>query len=99
MMGSAEYRLPIPFIDRLTSNSFLNNLRIAAFVDAGTLFNRSIGSKVYDKPGYAISAGIGLRVFIPGMGPINLDYGIPLTNSHSVHRSGGFFTFGMGEMY
>ena len=99
MLGSAEYRLPIPFIDRLTSNSFLNNLRLAAFVDAGTLFNRSIGSKVYDKPGYAISAGIGLRVFIPGLGPINLDYGIPLTNTHAVNRSGGFFTFGMGEMY
>ncbi len=99
MLGSAEIRVPIPFIDRLTSNSFLNNLRIAGFVDAGTLFNRSIGSKVYDKPGHAISAGVGLRVFIPGLGPINLDYGIPLTNTHAIHRSGGFFTFGMGEMY
>ena len=99
MLGSAELRIPIPFIDRLTSNSFLNNLRIATFVDAGTLFNRSIGSKVYDKPGYAISAGVGLRIFIPGLGPINLDYGLPLTNTHAVHRSGGFFTFGMGEMY
>ncbi len=99
MLASAEYRVPIPFIDRLTSNSFLNNLRLAAFVDAGTLFNRSIGSRVYDKPGYAISAGVGLRIFIPGLGPINLDYGIPLTNTKGVHRSSGFFTFGMGEMY
>lgn len=99
MMASAEYRVPIPFIDRLTSNSFLNNLRLAAFVDAGTLFNETTGTKVYDKPGYAISAGIGLRVFIPGLGPINLDYGIPLTNTAGVNRSSGFFTFGMGEMY
>ena len=99
MMGSAEYRVPIPFIDRLTSNTFLNNLRLAAFVDAGTLFNRSIGSRVYDRPGYAIAAGVGLRVFIPGLGPINLDYGIPLTNTYSVDRKSGFFTFGMGEMY
>lgn len=99
MMGSAEYRVPIPFIDRVTSNSFLNNLRLAAFVDAGTLFQKSIGTHLYDKPGYAISMGFGLRIFIPGLGPINLDYGIPLTNTRSVHRSGGFFTFGMGEMY
>lgn len=99
MMGSAEYRVPIPFIDRLTSNSFLNNLRLAAFVDAGTLFGDSIGSKVYDKPGYAITAGVGLRVFIPGLGPINLDYGIPLTNTCGMDRKSGFFTFGMGEMY
>ena len=99
MMGSAEARVPIPFIDRLTSNSFLNNLRLAAFVDAGTLFNRSIGSRLYDKPGYAISAGVGLRIFIPGLGPINLDYGMPLTNTHAINRKSGFFTFGMGEMY
>ncbi len=99
MMGSAELRVPIPFIDRLTSNSFLNNLRLAAFVDGGKLFNESIGSKVYDKPGYAITAGVGLRVFIPGLGPINLDYGIPVTNTAGVGRKHGFFTFGMGEMY
>ncbi len=99
MLGSAEFRTPIPFIDRLTSNSFLNNLRLAAFVDAGTLFNKTIGSKIYDKPGYGISAGVGLRVFIPGIGPINLDYGIPLTNTAGIDRKSGFFTFGMGEMY
>ncbi len=99
MMGSAEVRVPIPFIDRMTSNSFLNNLRLAAFVDAGTLFNKSIGTKLYDKPGYAISAGVGLRIFIPGLGPINLDYGLPLTSTAGVDRKSGFFTFGMGEMY
>lgn len=99
MLGSAEYRAPIPFIDRLTSNTFLNNLRLAAFVDGGTLFNKTIGSEVYDKPGYAITAGVGLRVFVPGLGPINLDYGIPLTNTAGADRKNGFFTFGMGEMY
>jgi outer membrane protein assembly factor BamA len=99
MMGSAEMRVPIPFIDRLTSNSFLNNLRLAAFVDGGTLFNKTIGSEVYDKPGYAITAGVGLRIFIPGLGPINLDYGLPLTNTAGADRGNGFFTFGMGEMY
>lgn len=99
MLGSAEMRVPVPFIDRLTSNSFLNNLRLAAFVDAGTLFNKTIGTQVYDKPGYAITAGVGLRIFIPGLGPINLDYGIPLTNTSGVDRKNGFFTFGMGEMF
>ena len=99
MMGSAEVRVPIPFIDRLTSNSFLNNLRIAGFVDAGTIFSKTTGTYVYNKPGYAITAGVGLRVFIPGLGPINLDYGIPLTNTGGMDRKSGFFTFGMGEMY
>ena len=97
MMGSVEYRTPIPFIDRLTSNTFINNVRLAAFVDGGKLFSSSLTDEIYDRPGYAITAGLGLRIFVPGLGPINLDYGIPLTNTKG-SRSNGFFTFGMGDM-
>lgn len=99
MMGTAEFRTPIPFMDRLTTNTFLNNIRLAAFMDAGTLFGDTLTNKLYDRPGYAITAGVGLRVFIPGLGPINLDYAIPFTNTGGKDRSNGFFTFGMGEMY
>ena len=99
MMGTAEIRTPIPFMDRLTTNTFLNNVRLAAFVDAGTIFGDTLTNKLYDRPGYAITAGVGLRVFIPGLGPINLDYAIPFTNTGGKDRSNGFFTFGMGEMY
>ncbi len=99
MMGTAEFRTPIPFMDRLTTNTFLNNVRLAAFMDAGTIFGDTITNKLYDRPGYAITAGVGLRIFIPGLGPINLDYAIPFTNTGGKDRSNGFFTFGMGEMY
>ena len=99
MMGTAEFRTPIPFMDRLTTNTFLNNVRLAAFIDAGTIFGDTLTNKLYDRPGYAITAGVGLRVFIPGLGPINLDYAIPFTNTGGKDRSNGFFTFGMGEMY
>ena len=99
MSGSVEFRTPIPFIDRLTSNTFLNNIRLAAFLDGGKIFGGTISNVLYEKPEYAISAGVGLRVFIPGIGPISLDYGIPLTNTSGVDRRSGFFTFGMGEMY
>ena len=97
MSGSAELRIPIPFMDRITTNSFLNNIRIAGFVDAGKVFGTTLTDRLYDRPGYAVSAGIGARIFIPGLGSINLDYGIPLTNTKGT-RSGGFFTFGMGDM-
>lgn len=98
MMGSAEVRVPVPFIDRLTSNTFINNIRIAAFVDAGKIFSPTVTDLLYERPGYAITAGVGLRVYVPGMGSVSLDYGIPLTNTGGVKRDKGFFTFGMGEM-
>lgn len=97
MSGSAEFRFPIPFLDRVTTNSFLNNIRIAGFVDGGKIFGTTLTDRLYDRPGYAVSAGVGLRLFIPGLGSINLDYGIPLTNTKGA-RNGGFFTFGMGDM-
>jgi len=97
MLGSAELRVPVPFIDRLTSNTFLNNIRLAAFVDAGKVFEPSITDKIYGRPGYGIAAGAGVRLFIPGIGPLSLDYGIPITGGRSNDRD-GFFTFGIGEM-
>ena len=79
-------------------NTFINNIRFAAFVDAGKIFTSTITDKLYERPGYAITAGLGLRVYVPGMGAVSLDYGVPLTNTKGVNRSKGFFTFGMGEM-
>ncbi len=96
MMGSAEFRFPIPFLDRITTNSFLNNIRIAGFIDAGKVFSTTLTDRLYDRPGYGITAGVGVRLFVPGLGAINLDYGIPLTNTKG-SGSGGFFTFGMGD--
>ncbi|MCX4274812.1 MAG: BamA/TamA family outer membrane protein [Candidatus Gastranaerophilales bacterium] len=98
MMGSAEFRFPIPFLDRITSNSFLNNIRLAGFVDAGKVFGSTLTDRLYDRPGYGITAGAGVRIFIPGLGSINLDYGIPLTNTKGSGHKNGFFTFGMGDM-
>lgn len=97
--GSVEYRTPIPFIDRITSNQLVNNTRIAAFVDAGQIFSSSVTQKLYGWPGYAISAGLGMRFFIPGLGPLSIDYGIPLTNVGDNNSKSGQFTFFFGEAY
>ena len=45
IMGSAELATPIPFVDRLRVN-FLQNLRITFWVDAGTVFNPTISSRI-----------------------------------------------------
>lgn len=82
IMGSAEFATPIPFLDR-TRIAFLNNLRFTVWADAGKVFDGTITNQLYDRPMYAVSAGVGLKVFIPGMGPLSIDYGIPLTNPGS----------------
>ena len=97
IMGSAEFATPIPFLDRTRIN-FLNNLRFTVWADAGKIFNPSITDQIYDRPTYAVSAGIGLKLYIPGMGPLSIDYGIPLTNPGDNGNRGGYFTFGVGDI-
>ena len=101
VMGSAEFATPIPFIDRTRlarKVGFLNNIRLTAWVDAGKIFNPTITNTLYDRPEYAVSAGVGVKLYIPGMGPLSIDYGIPLTNPGDNGSRGGYFTFGVGDL-
>ena len=97
IMGSAELATPIPFVDRLKIN-FLQNLRLTFWVDAGRVFDPTISSVLYDRPIQAITAGVGLKINIPGVGPLSVDYGFPLTNPGPNGSPNGYFTFGVGDM-
>lgn len=97
IMGSAEFATPIPFMDR-TRVKFLNNMRFTIFADAGKVFSPTVSDTIYDRPLYAVSAGVGLKLYIPGMGPMSIDYGIPLTNPGSNGSRNGYFTFGVGDL-
>ena len=97
IMGSAEFATPIPFMDR-TRIAFLNNIRFTMWADAGKVFDRTVSDKIYDRPMEAISVGVGLKVFVPGMGPLSIDYGIPLTNPGREGSRHGYFTFGVGDV-
>lgn len=101
IMGSAEFATPIPFIDRTRlarKVNFLNNIRLTAWVDAGKVFNPTVTNTIYDRPLAAISAGVGMKLYIPGMGPLSIDYGIPFTNPGDNGNTNGYFTFGVGDL-
>lgn len=97
LMGSVELATPIPFLDRLKV-SFLDNVRMTFFVDAGKMFGGNVTDTIYDRPMQAITAGVGLKVYVPGVGPLSIDYGIPLTNPGASGSKNGYFTFGVGDM-
>ncbi len=97
--GSAELLLPLPFIDGREKLKFLENVRFTVFADAGKIFDESITDKIYDRPLHAITTGVGLKVFIPGVGPLSIDYGFPLTNPGRNASKSGTFTFSAGDMY
>ncbi len=99
VMGSAELNTPLFFLDRIKKVPFFENVKLSLFVDAGKVFGAdNITNRMYERPGQAITAGVGLKVYIPGLGPLSIDYGIPLTNPMGATRKSGYFTFGVGDM-
>ena len=83
--GSIEYSLPI--IEK--EGSF--GLRFALFYDVG-----SVGAGPYTFSGnFNDDYGVGLRLNIPHLGPLRLDYGIPITHDQ-YNGSSGQFQFSAG---
>jgi outer membrane protein insertion porin family len=87
-IGSAEYSVPI--IDRL---------RFALFYDIGNVYQRAYSFSHLDRHGndlglFSDNWGVGIRLNLP-IGPLRLDYGIPITHDRFSSSSGKFqFTVG-----
>ena len=80
-LGSVEYSIPI-----------IDKLRFAMFYDVGMVYAEPYD---FDFSNYADNWGIGLRLVVPLLGPLRLDYGFPLTHPDYV-EGGGQFHFGVG---
>ena len=83
--GSVEYSVPIMEKDSGPS------LRLALFYDIGAV---STGSYQFNGD-YLDNWGFGVRLNIPRLGPLRLDYGIPITTDR-FNGGGGKFQFGVG---
>jgi outer membrane protein insertion porin family len=83
--GSLEYSVPI--VEKEGGVS----LRAALFYDIGAVDS---GAYTFGQS-YLDNWGFGLRMNIPHLGPLRLDYGIPIT-SDSHNGSSGQFQFGVG---
>jgi outer membrane protein insertion porin family len=85
--GSAEYSVPIIQSDKERGVG----LRFAVFYDIG---NVMLSPYTYNFTDYLDNWGLGIRLNLP-IGPLRLDYGIPLR--HDQYNSGsGQFQFGVG---
>jgi outer membrane protein insertion porin family len=79
-LGSAEYSIPL-----------IERLRLAAFYDIGNVYRDAYD---FDFANYLDNWGVGIRLNIPKLGPLRLDYGIPIT--HTGASGSGKFQFSVG---
>jgi outer membrane protein insertion porin family len=75
-MGSLEYSVPI-----------IERLRAAVFYDIGVV---NYDAYDFDPSNYHDNWGLGLRINIPQMGPLRLDYGFPIRHDDTVSGKARF---------
>ena len=84
--GSVDYTIPI-----------IERLKFAIFYDIGNVYLKSYD---FDFGKYSDNWGVGIRLNIPRLGPLRLDYGIPITHDNTVSSSGKFqFSVGFTRDY
>lgn len=96
LMSTAELRAKVPMIGKMKNIPVLNSLSIATFMDAGTVLGESNFNRIFNRSGRGMSTGLGIRVNMPGVGPIRIDYAIPLAGGSKYNRS---WNFGVGEKF
>jgi outer membrane protein insertion porin family len=96
LMSSTELRAKIPMRGRLKNIPVLNSLAMATFLDAGTVLGGSRTNDIFNRPGGGISTGLGIRLNMPAIGPIRVDYAIPLMGRGDYTR---YWSFGIGEKF
>ena len=82
LVGNIEYTIPI-----------IDYIKMAAFFDAGNVW-----SKIEDfgSGDFVFGTGIGLRIKTP-IGPVNLDYGYPLSDEPGEEERSGKFYFSVSR--
>jgi outer membrane protein insertion porin family len=79
--GSAEYSIPV-----------IERVRFALFYDIGMSY---ANDSQYNTQDYNDNWGLGIRLNLP-IGPLRLDYGIPIHATKGVNDSSGQFQFSAG---
>ena len=83
--GSLEYSVPI-----------IERLRFALFYDIGNVYSESFSFGLNEgQEFFNDNWGFGVRLNIPRLGPLRLDYGIPITHDRFTEGKGRF-QFGVG---
>lgn len=101
LLASAEIRTPLlDTIPGIQSTPIGKDLRLAFFSDIGYVGGNTRINRLFNRLDKAIAVGLGLRANVPFLGPIRVDYGIPLIeplwNTKSIF---GRFNFGLGERF
>lgn len=99
MMASAEYRFHLPFTPRTgTAGKIAKHVKGVFFLDAGQVSGNGTTNDFFQRSALGASVGFGLRINMPMVGLIRIDYGLPLISSLLGHTTPRI-TLGFGDKF
>ena len=101
LFASAEIRTPfLELIPTLKNSVFAQNIKLAFFTDLGYAGGNNTLNRLFNRLTTAASTGVGIRANIPMLGPIRVDYGLPLISPYwNTNNILGRFNFGFADRF
>lgn len=78
MTNTAEFSIPL-----VIPKNPIKDTKLVFFNDLGLVIGQSRLNDLYSRKSFASSIGVGLELTIPMLGPMRIDYGIPLLRADS----------------
>jgi outer membrane protein insertion porin family len=101
LMATAEVRSHLPFLKNTDSKvlkAIDKHVKGVAFFDVGQVSGNSLTNSLFSRGQMGASVGLGLRLNLPMIGLIRLDYGLPLVST-LLGKTTPRFTVGFGERF
>lgn len=100
LMGTAEIRAKLAFLpdDNKITSTIKKNVKIAGFLDYGQVVGNSGTNSLLSRSNFGASVGLGLRINMPMVGMVRIDYGLPIVSSILGSRTPRM-TVGFGEKF
>lgn len=99
LMATAEYRTKLPLPKNSKVAKVLNkHVKLAVFGDVGGVTGNGLSNSLFGRANMGAAVGVGLRVKVPMLGLVRIDYGIPLIQA----ATGGWtprLTVGFGDKF
>jgi outer membrane protein insertion porin family len=101
LMATAELRTRLPFLhnsDNKFAKTLDKHLKGVVFFDAGQVSGNTLTNSLLSRGGLGASTGLGIRINVPMLGLIRVDYGMPLVTT-LLGRMTPRVTIGFGDKF
>ena len=99
LMGTAELRAKIPLPEtNAVFKAVRKNAKLVAFADYGQVMGNGVTNNLLSRNSMGASVGVGVRLNVPMLGLVRIDYGLPIISS-VLGRRMPLVTVGFGEKF